>query len=162
MVIEAIVTFLAEEIIGGAVRAEEAQTGGSTGTLKTVVAQRAAAQIAAGTAIPIPADRLAAFELASGPFPLTGQSRRFAFVGEGSTLTIAQRVALGILQEAGPDPRFSPHFSLQSSARVPSLSQLVGRQTGGPSLSDRLRTQDGNLGLLAGFRRPDWPELLTG
>jgi len=148
-------------VIEGGLRAEEAQTGGETGGLKSQIEARARAQIAAGTAIPIPADRLAAFEKASLPFPLTGAARRFAFIGEGSTLSIAQQVALGILPEAGPDPRFSPSFTVQRGARSIPLGQIVGRPPGGSSLSDRLRLRDGNIRRTPFHGRRNWRELLS-
>ena len=153
---------IVELIVGGAIRSEEAQSGGETGTLKTQVEARARAQIAAGTAIPIPADRLAAFEKASLPFPLTGSARSFAFIGEGSTLSIEQRIALGILQRAGPDPRFSPSFTVQRRARSLPLGQIVGRPPGGTSLSDRLRLRDGNLRRTLEHGRRNWRSILTG
>ena len=149
-------------IVQGGIKAEEAQTGGETGTLKTQVEARARAQIAAGTAIPIPADRLAAFEKASLPFPLTGSARRFAFIGEGSTLNIEQRIALGILQRAGPDPRFSPGFTLGAGPRSVPLSQNVGRPPGGSSLSERLRLRNGNIRRAPFDGRRNWRQLLTG
>ncbi len=131
-------------------------------SLKAQVQARAASQIAAGTAVPIPPGRLAAFEAASAPFPVTGQARQFVFVGPGSTLTIAQQVALGFLPVAGPDPRFSPSFSLQQGPRSVPLSQFSPAAPSGSSLSERLRLSDGNLRRTLEHGRRNWRELLTG
>lgn len=150
---------LVELVVGAGVIAATAP---GKESLKKQVEARARQQIASGTAIPIPPERLAAFQQATLPFPLTGQARKFAFIGEGSTLSIAQRIALGILQEAGPDPRFSPSFTLQRGPRSAALSQFVPPLRVATSLSERLRLRNGNLRRTPFHGRRNWRELLAG